>query len=173
MPRAFSGETGARRDLAESPLQRLAASSGGQPAFLAPHQVEAGERVRRLFERARLGPRVTMAYDAARTAGRGHGSAVPAELSDMACDARRALAAARAALPDDCAGVVIDVCGFLKGLQTVEQERGWPRRSAKLVLRIGLEHLARHFGLSAVAAGDERRRPRRWLGPGARPTEFG
>ena len=61
-------------------------------------------------------------------------------------------------LPADCAGVVIDVCGWLKGLQEVERERGWPRRSAKLVLRIGLEQLAQHFGLGPYAVGKTRGR---------------
>ncbi len=48
---------GVVRDLSESPLARLAA--GAEP-FLAPHQVDAGEQVRRLFERANLRQRVTM-----------------------------------------------------------------------------------------------------------------
>ncbi|RYE78480.1 MAG: hypothetical protein EOP19_21435, partial [Hyphomicrobiales bacterium] len=50
---------GMRINLEESPLARLA--SGDAP-FLARHQVEAGERVRRLCERAQLQPRVTMSY---------------------------------------------------------------------------------------------------------------
>lgn len=157
-------------NVAESPLGRLASTANGQPAFLRSHQVEAGERVRRLAERAQLQPRVTMSYTAAFVAG---GTARAADIGDLAADARRALAEVYQVLPADCAGVVMDVCGLLKGLQTVETERGWPRRSAKLVLRIGLEQLAQHYGLAPVAVGTESRRSHAWLGTGAKPTVFG
>lgn len=141
-------------DLDESPLARLATTIGddGQP-FLQPHHVEAGERLRRLVERARLSQRVTMSYDDTRRAGRSAGRNPAPDLADTAIDARRRLAEITAVLPEECAGVVFDVCGLLKGLQVVETERRWPRRSAKLVLRIGLDQLARHFGLAATANG--------------------
>ena len=162
---------GATVNLAESPLSRLAAASGGQPPFLDRHQVEAGERGRRLVERAQLQPRLTMAYSASRTAGNRQQAA--SDISDLAADARRDLARIHAVLPRDCAGVVLDVCGLLKGLQEVERDRGWPRRSAKLVLRIGLEQLAQHYGLGSVARGAEAGRKRSWMGEGARPMQFG
>jgi len=146
------GPEGTVLNLAESPLARLAAPSGGEPAFLARHQVEAGERVRRLVERARLSPRLTMSYSAAHVAG-GRGARHAGEMSDMAADARKALARLHADLPRDCADVVLDVCGLEKGLQQVETERGWPRRSAKLVLRIGLDRLAEVWGIGAAAVG--------------------
>jgi hypothetical protein len=159
-------------NLNESPLARLAApSAGGGKPFLEPHQVEAGERVRRLCERARLQPRVTMSYSASHTVG-GTAMNAAAEISDLAAEARKHLAEISRVLPPDCAGVVIDVCGLLKGLQTVETERGWPRRSAKLVLRIGLDQLARHYGLSSTAVGPASRRTRGWLDNGARPDRF-
>lgn len=159
-------------NLAESPLARLATSANGAPPFLEPHQVEAGERVRRLAERAQLQPRLTMSYSATNTVG-GERVGHRAEITDMAADARRALAEIHRVLPRDCANVVFDVCGLNKGLQVVETERGWPRRSAKLVLRIGLEQLAQHYGLAPVATGAESRRSHAWLDAGARPTEFG
>jgi hypothetical protein len=159
-------------NLDESPLARLAVAARGEAApFLERHQVEAGERVRKLMERAGLQPRVTMNYSAAHTASQGT-SRDNAEISDLAVDARRALAEIHRVLPRDCAGVVLDVCGLLKGLQTVETERGWPRRSAKLVLRIGLEQLAQHYGLAPLATGPESGRQRAWLGEGARPERF-
>lgn len=151
---AVAGPDGAVLNLAESPLARLAVAAGGEPAFLARHQVEAGERVRRLVERARLNPRLTMSYSAAHTAG-GRGAGHAGDMTDMAADARKAIARVYEALPRDCAEVVLDVCGFEKGLQQVETERGWPRRSAKLVLRIGLDRLAEVWGMGAVAVGRE------------------
>lgn len=163
---------GTIRNLAESPLSRLAAPSGDAGPFLAPHHVEAGERVRKLVERARLQPRLTMSYAATNTAGkRGRGSP-GAEIGDMAADARKALAEIHRQLPRDCAEVVLDVCGLEKGLQLVETERGWPRRSAKLVLRIGLDRLAEQMGLAETAQGPESRRRRTWM-DGERPAMFG
>jgi hypothetical protein len=48
-------------------------------------------------------------------------------------------------------------------LQLIETERRWPRRSAKLVLRIGLEQLAGIMGLSAGAEGPVGGRQTGWL----------
>lgn len=158
---------GAVRNLGESPLGRLAA---GDEAFLKPHQVEAGERVRRLMERAQLRPRLTMSYSAAHTAGKGSGHV--GDITDMAAEARKELAQLHRQLPRDCAEVVLDICGFGKGLQQVEAERGWPRRSAKLVLRIGLDRLAEVYGLGEMATGAEVRRRRAWM-EGARVAMFG
>lgn len=154
-------------NIAESPLARL---GQGPFAYLQPHHLEAGERVRRLVERAELQPRVTMSYSASRTAG------IPSnknDISDLAADSRRALADIHNKLPADCVSVVIDVCGYLKGLQEVERDRGWPRRSAKLVLRIGLEQLALHFGIGSVAVGKGHARSRQWMDDNARPMRFG
>jgi hypothetical protein len=56
-------------NLAESPLARLAVPARGEAApYLLPHHVEAGERVRKLTERAQLQPRLTMSYSHAHTA---------------------------------------------------------------------------------------------------------
>lgn len=41
--------------------------------------------------------------------------------------------------------MLVDVCCFLKGLKTVETERQWPARSAKLILKTALAVLARHY----------------------------
>ncbi len=158
---------GATVNLAESPLMRLAAGDG---AFLSRHHLEAGERVRRIVERAQLQPRLTMTYSASRTAGT---MQQKNDISDFAADARRAVADLYDVLPRDCAEVVIDVCGLLKGLQQVESERRWPRRSAKLVLRIGLEQLAEHYGIGPFAVGAPNRRRRTWMADGARPERFG
>lgn len=156
---------GRQVNLGESPLSRLVS---GDRAFLEPHQIEAGERVRGLVERAQLRTRTTMNYSGEATGGRRQRNAAET-VTDMAVDARRALDGIHRALPVECAGVVMDVCGWLKGLQQVERERGWPRRSAKLVLRIGLEQVAQKMGLGPHAVGRERVPQRSWLEEGARP----
>jgi hypothetical protein len=154
---------GRQINLAESPLSRLVV---GERAFLQAHHLEAAERVRMLVERSQLQPRTTMNYSGTAAGGRqGHHAG---DLSDMAIDARRALDQIHRDLPADCAGVVLDVCGWLKGLQEVERDRAWPRRSAKLVLRIGLEQLAQHFGLGPYAVGKTRVSQRSWR-DGERP----
>lgn len=143
-------------------LARLAASkeADGSP-FLAPHHVAAGNRLAQLVERSRLSPRVTMSYDASRI-GRSGGNGV-GDASDSAADARQRLNRLASLLPADCWGVMFDVCGLGKGLQLIETERRWPRRSAKLVLRIGLEQLAGIMGLSASAEGPAGDRQTGWL----------
>lgn len=144
-------------------LARLAASredDGG--AFLLPHHVLAATRLSLLIDRSRITPRLTMSYDAARVGG-GRGGNQVAEASDGAATARAKVNQIAAALPSDCWGVVFDVCGLGKGLQVIETERRWPRRSAKLVLRIGLEQLASYFGLSADAVGRARGRQTGWI----------
>lgn len=155
---------GVRINLAESPLSRLVA---GEHSFLEPHHIEAAERIRGLVERAQLRPRTTINYSGA--AAGGTQKNVANDLSDLAVDSRRILAKIHAELPAECAGVVLDVCGWLKGLQQVERDRGWPRRSAKLVLRIGLEQVAQQLGLGPHAIGKAHGRQRHWLGDGARP----
>lgn len=158
--------------LAESPLARLAVAAAGEAApFLAPHQLEAGERVRKLAERALLQPRLTMNYSPTHTVS-GKAGNPASELGDLAADARRQLNDLHRLLPRDCVDVIMDICVWHKGLQQVETERHWPRRSAKLVLRIGLDHLARHYGLTGEARGRDTGRQRGWMA-GERPPMFG
>lgn len=153
-------EPGARATLVnetESPLAWLARRKGADGApFLAPAQVEAGERFRRDVEQAQLLQRVTANWEAP-IAGRGR-AANGGSVSESAMDARRRLARAHAALGADLGGLLTDVCGFLKGLEAVERERGWPARSGKVVLRIALDRLADFYGIASVARGPARAR---------------
>lgn len=147
----------------EEPLARLAAGRDGDTPFLLPHHLAAAERLERLIERSRIAPRVTMSYDAARVGGRSPSGNGTTEASDTAAAARQRLNRLAAQLPTDCWGVLFDVCGLGKGLQLVETERRWPRRSAKLVLRIGLDQLAVMFGLSPYATGSGGTTRQTWL----------
>jgi hypothetical protein len=150
----------------ESPLAWLARRKGvdGKP-FLAPAQVEAGERFRRDIEQAQLLQRVTANWDASMAASRrdaGAGFVV----SDLAIDARKRLTRAYDALGGELGDLLTDVCGYLKGLETVERERGWPARSGKVALRIALDRLAAHYGIASLARGPERSRGLRHWGDG-------
>jgi hypothetical protein len=69
------------------------------------------------------------------------------------------------------AGILIDVCCHLKGLEQTERAAGWPQRAGKVVLQLALTRLARHYGLIAPEpGGGSRRMPiRHWGADGYRP----
>jgi hypothetical protein len=145
-------------------LTRLAQARDGEvQPYLLPHHLAAADRLERLIRRSNLAPRVTMSYDAVSPRERGRsGANTAAELTDSAAAARQYLNRLAAMIPSDCWGVLFDVCALGKGLQAVETERRWPRRSAKLVLRIGLDQLASLFGLAPHQAGSAGSQTRSW-----------
>lgn len=152
-------EKGARPTLVndgESPLAWLARRKDrdGRP-FLDGAQVEAGERFRRDIEQAQLLQRVTANWEASINAAR-RGADAGVAVSEVAMDARKRLTRAFEAVGPEMAGLLTDVCGYLKGLEIVESERGWPARSGKVVLKIALDRLARHYGLATEARGRDR-----------------
>ncbi|WP_411035121.1 DUF6456 domain-containing protein [Shinella sp. BYT-45] len=150
----------------ESPLAalaRLKEKTGG--AFLPESAIAAGERLHADFTRGGLQPRTTMSWEP-RIAGRQKGEAGAArELTDTALAARLRVARAVEAIGPELSGVALDVCCFMKGLETVERERQWPARSAKLLLRAALMALARHYAPPAPAG----RRSHAWGAEGYRP----
>lgn len=156
-------------DERESPLLWLHRRPGkdGKPQISA-EEFAAGERFRSDLTLARMMPRTTMNWDAALAPDdRGAGARDPAGASDAALAARQRVRLACDRLGPDLSGLAIDICGFLKGLDCVERERGWPARSAKVVLRLALKALATHYGLAAAPAA--KRRDSVWHGENARP----
>ena len=157
-------------DQEESPLGWLATRKGRDGlALIDPVALEAGERLRRDLTFAQILPRVTANWTSTVSAkGSGGG---PAHVADMALAARQRVEQALTAVGPDFAGLLVDVCGFLKGLELIETERRWPRRSAKVVLVLALNQLCRHYGLSATARGPEQSSgPRHWGAGDFRPV---
>lgn len=152
-------------DESESPLAWLARRKGrdGRP-LIEPVQLLAGERLRAEFTRAHLMPRITANWsapvaDGARDAG-------PAAFTDAVIGARQRVRRALDAVGPEFSGLLVDVCCFLKGLADVERERAWPARSGKVVLQLGLDRLARHYGIDGVARGRVDALVRTWLAEG-------
>jgi hypothetical protein len=146
----------------ESPLAWLARRKGRDGhALIAPHQLLAGERLRADFTRAALMPRTTSNWDLSASRGRGGGTGLNATEGCVA--ARQRVRLALEAAGPEFAGLLLDVCCFLKGIEDVERERIWPRSSAKIVLQLGLDRLARHYGYAAQAVGRVRADLRVWL----------
>lgn len=138
-------------DSAENPLSWLARRRGkdGAPLLSSDH-VQAGERLRRDFDLARTLPRVTSRWDGLPGAHAAAPQAGP--MTDLALAARQRVDAALEAVGPEFSGLLMDVCGFLKGLELVESERQWPRRSGRIVLELALWRLARHYGIGARPA---------------------
>jgi hypothetical protein len=155
-------------NLNESPLARLyqRRDKDGK-AWLGEAEFAAGERLRADFERAGLQPRISANWEASVASG-SRGGAEAADISDFAMDARKRVDAAIATLEPALAGVTLDICCFLKGLEQVERERSWPPRSAKLMLRTALSLLARHYGL--CGGGQSKARMQHWGAPDYRPS---
>lgn len=162
------GEPRVRVNLDEWPLAALARRGRDGAPFLEPAAIAAAERLRGDFEFARLQPRITASWSATVNTGRRDGS--QADLADNVVAARKRVEAAIQAVGLELSGVLLDTCCFLKGLETVERERRWPARSAKLVLRLALAALARHYGIGGVAEGAARGAMRHWGATGYRPT---
>ena len=160
-----TGETSVVADEHESPLAWLARRAGrsGKP-LIAPHQLQAGERLRTDFTLALLTPRMTANWE--RPIAGGTRGSEAGEVSNTMIAARQRVHHALDAVGPEFSGLLLDVCCFLKGLEHVERERIWPARSAKIVLQLALERLARHYGYAAETHGRRRAQMRTWVEEG-------
>lgn len=130
----------------ESPLAWLARRKGRDGRTMIGHtQFVAGEKLRADFTRGHLAPRVTSSWSGVARGKNCGGDA--GTMTDAVIAARQRVRLALEACGPELSGVLMDVCCFLRGLEDVERERGWPARSAKVVLQLALDRLARHYGL--------------------------
>jgi hypothetical protein len=164
----IADETGTTRvalNAAESPLDwlRRRRDAAGEPLIDAA-AFEAGERLRRDMTFGGMLPSVTARWEGAIGAG-AQGPRYPAGATETMIAARQRTRPALEAVGGDFADLLVDLCGFLKGLEAIERERRWPARSAKVVVRLALRRLAQHYGLDAQARGPGASRGiRTWTG---------
>ncbi|WP_299642027.1 DUF6456 domain-containing protein [uncultured Ruegeria sp.] len=135
-----------RYSAAESPLIALARrrDRDGKP-FLDESLVSAGERLREDFELAQIGPQVSQNWDRFMTTG-GRGSfGSESHGGKRASDAKDRVARALSDLGPGLSDVALRCCCYLEGLELAEKRMGWSARSGKIVLRIALQRLKRHY----------------------------
>ncbi|MCH2093817.1 MAG: DUF6456 domain-containing protein [Rhodobacteraceae bacterium] len=129
----------------ETPLATLARrrNKDGTP-FLAVDLVRSGERLREDFELAQMSPGLAQNWDHFLTAGVSGTSGLGGRSGGP--DAARArFEKALAELGPGLGDVVLRCCCLLEGLEATEKHMGWSSRSGKIVLRIALQRLRRHY----------------------------
>jgi hypothetical protein len=160
------------RNAAESPLAWLRHRRGrdGSP-LLGDAAFAAGERLRADLTRAALVAGPGAGWSAAGRVDGGGWRPDRLNQNEAVLAARQRVRRALEAVGPDFAGLLVDVCGFLKPIADLEAEQNWPVRSGKVILRLALEALARHYGLSDEGRGQ--RNPRHlavWRDLDARPV---
>jgi len=142
-----AGRKGRRRpartvtvNLAESPLGWLKARG-----LVSTRQYEAGEKLRGDWERAGLGPSVTMCWDAPPAEKNARGPADPAAPTLAQIAARRRFEQAARAVGPGLGDVLWRVICAGEGMREAETALGWPARAGKLVLGMALDRLADHY----------------------------
>lgn len=134
-------------NLGESPIAWLARrrDSAGRP-WLTPAEMAAAEKLREDYVGAGVVGRLTMAWDAGPRArgGRGPGQ----EPAERARAAKDRIARALAAVGPGLREVLERVCFTGSALEAAERDLGLPRRSGKTVLKLALQRLAAHYGIS-------------------------
>lgn len=149
-------------------LARLKDRSG--VAWLSPDAIEAGERLARDFHYGALQPRITQSFELRVGERMRPGPGGATDLKDSVIAARHRVASAVEAMGPELSGVALDICCFEKGLETVERERQWPPRSAKLMLKTALLQLHRHYNPPTPPPA---RRSHAWSAEGYRPELHG
>ena len=135
-----------RYNLAESPVGVLGRrrDRDGKP-FLEAELVEAAERLREDFELAQMGPRVAQNWDRFLTGADRGGFQADSGIAEGPSTARARVGAALRDLGPGLGDVALRCCCFLEGLEVAEKRMGWAARSGKIVLRIALMRLRRHY----------------------------
>lgn len=148
VPRAVIDDDGALRRVRgldpDGPMRRLAALRGpAGEAWLSPAELAAAGKLRADWAVGEIGLVRGSDWMAAPMGSsvRGPGNAQEAAMARR-CDAQRRVNEALARLSLPLKRVVERVCLYEEGLEALERAEGWPARSGKLALKLGLAQLA-------------------------------
>jgi len=129
-------------NLAESPLGWLRARS-----LVSLRQYNAGEKLRSDFERASLGPSVTMRWDASGVSGpRGLAPGAPDPTTGQVA-ARQRFDGALEAAGEGLSDILWRTICACEAMPDAERSLGWPARSGRLVLGMALDRVADYYRL--------------------------
>lgn len=158
-PQGARGAGARRSPGTDAPLQVLARRHRADgEAWLPPELIGAALRFRESWEIARIGGGMTRDWEAllcGRVANAAGGAGRhPSGTPTRRLEAEESLAAAIRALgPDLAETVLLGVCEE-HGMEDIEKRLTFPARSGKIVLRIALRMLARHYRKSSTADFD-------------------
>jgi len=128
----------------DAALRRLGAlkDAAGRP-WLSTAELAAAARLKHDWESGQLGQLRGSDWSAPPRGSAARGAANPQELmAGACCDARRRVEESLAALAPPLRRAVEQVCLQERGLESLELSEGWPARSGKLALKLGLAQLA-------------------------------
>jgi hypothetical protein len=147
LPRVGSARVGRRGaprsvtvNLAESPIGWLRAR-----AMISARQLEAGEKLRRDWEQAGYGPKVTMDWAAPARDKASRRSPPPLHPTVRQAAAGRRVDSAMKAVGTGLTDLLWRLVCAGEGMSEAEAALGWPRSTARIVLCIALDRLADHY----------------------------
>lgn len=124
----------------------LRRDSSGE-AFLTAQELAAGEKFANDYARANFGKAQTQDYAHAGADISRVNTAENAAIT--AIDSRAQVNAAIEYVGPGLSRAVIAICGQEIGLEQMEKNEGWTRRSGRTVLKLGLQRLAEFYGTTA------------------------
>ncbi len=153
--------------IAECSLDWLAVrrDAQGTPLIDATEKA-AGERLRADWEAVHQSRGLVRDWSRGPSDRTARGAADGLAPGEAAAAARRRLREAFAALGPELAAAARAAACEGVGLEALEARHGWPRRSGKLVVKLALGALARHYGMAPCAWPPSDA----WLAEDARPT---
>lgn len=125
------------------PLKKLSALRDAHgKAWLTPEEIAAAHRLRSDWEASQIGLVRGSDWSAAPRSKTARGAATVDALLAARCDAGRRMSEALDALAAPLRRVVERVCLSEEGLEALERSEGWPARSGKIALKLGLAQFA-------------------------------